>query len=332
MNGTAGGELDGYTKHTVSTRQILALLFTLAIGCLLGGYATSSLLESEYQAILSQARANYQLSLSETKEGHKTCHQELAEQKKSYLDAVVGNDSGCTDELKLLKSQWRHEELSCQQEVEREMLWSHKALEDSTSALTRASAKLQSMKDEIAVARAELGSKHAELEHATTNLKSTRVQQQETQQQLDQIKGQWDNARSEFEQTQTHLSTLEEEMERRDMERAACDKTHRDLDSCQNTLQKTLEGGSDGYTASLDLLQNDKAALTRQLEILNAQNYKVVEESEFMKRRSDHVEKQLESANELVKEFEIERDRLKGDFDSISEKMRQRDRLSVLNR
>lgn len=330
MNGAH--HLNAPGKSSASALQILALLFALAIGCLIGVYATSSLIESEYQSIASQLRSNYKLSLSETKEEHKICQEELAKQKKSYLQVVATNGDDCTEELKLLESRWKYAELSCQQEVEGEMVWSHKAFEDSTSALARVSQKLQSMRGEVTSTKIELEEKHAELEQVTSDLESTRMQHNEAQRKLEQILSQRDETIAQLNQTQSLVSTLEKEMELRDLERAKCDQTHRDLNQCKKNLQKTVEGSTDGCTTSLDLLQNDKADLSHQLEALKSHNDKIVEESEFMKRRLDHVEKQLESANELVKVFEMERDGLKVEVENMIKKIQERDRLDVLHR
>jgi chromosome segregation ATPase len=330
MNGTA--ELNAAPKSTSLAKQILALLFALTIGTLIGGYVTSSLLESEYQSILAQLRANYQLSLSETKEEHKICQDDLLEQKKSYTEAVSSNDDGCKDELKTLKSQWRHEELLCQQEVEREMLWSHKAYEDSTAAIAKATNKLQALKQEIGSLKSDLVNKHAEWEVAVSNLSSTQMQREEARQKLDQITLQLADVEGQYHRTQKSLSTLGEELERRDIERAECDKIHRELDSCKRTLQKSLEGTTDGCTTSLDLLKDEKNDLSRQLEVMKTQNEKIIGESEFTNRRSAHVEKQLEGANALLSEFETERDALKVEIKTINDKIREKDRLSVLHR
>jgi hypothetical protein len=40
----------------------------------------------------------------------------------------------------------------------------------------------------------------------------------------------------------------------------------------------------------------------------------------------------LEGVNSLLREFETERDALKAEIETFNEKIRQRDRLSVLNR
>jgi peptidoglycan hydrolase CwlO-like protein len=66
------------------------------------------------------------------------------------------------------------------------MLWSHKAFEDSKAAITRATGRLQALKQEIRSVKSELVNKHAELEVVTSNLSSTQIQREEAQQQLDQ--------------------------------------------------------------------------------------------------------------------------------------------------
>jgi chromosome segregation ATPase len=328
MNGTP--PVNASTK--ASPLQIILLLLTFLTGSLLGGYVTSSLLETEYQSILSSLRSNHQLSSSETRQQYQSCHAELTEEKKAHSASIANADDGCRDELKAVKSQWRHEELICQQELEREILWSHKAYEDGTRAITAATDKLEALKQQRIEMEQKLDTQQKELQQVTSNLQLTTNEKEQAQHRLESFLPQFNEVTAELEQLQSFISAIEAEMERRDIERAECDALHRELDTCRSSLEQSLEGSIDGCQTSMELLKTEKMELARMVSTLETKMNKVSEEKNVLDRRVDHLEGQLGGANALVGEFEVERDGLRSQLDLIERRMKERDQLRVLHK
>ena len=314
------------SNNKISAKQLLAFLFSFAIGLVVGGYATSSLLESEYRTVISTLISNHQNSISDTKLEHNECHRDLLEAKEAYSRSTSQyGDTTCHEKLQSIQSQRRHEELSCHQEMEQEIMWSHKAYQDSTAALRKASDKLMETKERSIALSDELQRTKTQLELVTSNLQQTNDHYTKEQIQRKELEAEWDFAKSQFEEMQTLFLSLEKEIERRDLERAHCDKSHRDMIQCQQSLRKTLEGETDGCTTSLELASHDKKELNSQITTLKR-------EHDSVNRRSNLLETQLEGANALVKEFEIERDGLRDEIQKMQSIMSERDRLSVLDR
>ena len=328
MNGKARpAQSNPSTSTSVPLRSIIPTLFALVTGSLAGAYVISSRLESEYQSSLSKLKSNYQISLAQNQLDFETCHEDLLEEKKAYSIDVANNNDGCQDTLKLVRSQWRHEELSCMQELEREILYSHKAYEDSTSALSYASDKLNKLREDNKLLKAEVEQTRNELKDVASNLESVTVEMQHARSQLEIAMKQLEESRSE-------LAVLDSEIRRRDIERAECDKTHREMFTCQTSLQKSLEeGAADEVCVSrLASLMKERTELFEQIQFLTAEKTNAVEYTESMKNKVDHLENQLESANELLKEFVRESDNRKAETESILEKVRAKDKMNVLDR
>ena len=329
MNGAApplNASSSRKSNNSISVKQILAFLSTLLLGLLLGGYATSSLLESEYRTVISTLISNNQIAISETKQEHYECHRDLLVAKEAHSKSISNtDDTFCQEELKSLQSQWRHEELSCHQEMEREIMWSHKAYQDSTAALRKAGEKLTRLKERSVTLSDELERKQTQLEQVTSELNQTTNQYAKDKVQHKQLEAEWGFVQSQFQEMQTLFSSLEEEMERRDLERAECDKTHRDMMQCQQSLRQTLEGKTDGCTTSLEMASREKKEL-------NSKIASVEEQNESIKQRSNHLDAQLEGANALVREFESERNGLRDEIQKMQSMISEKDRLSVLDR
>ena len=317
-------------------KHILILLSAFIIGILSGAYGTSTLLESEYQQIVSKLRSNQHVALSNSHQDYKTCHEELRDAKNiltqsTTADIASANDE-CSKELKAFQSQARHDALLCMQEMEREMMWSHKAYEDTTAALSTAEAKLNLMKEESLTVKQELQRRGSELNEVNSNLERTTTLYEETKTKLDNIMFEVEEANYAFEQIKIEVGRFEEEIELRDMERAQCDVTHREYDKCTRSLKGVLEGKTDGCQTSISLLEKEKETLSSEVSTLEFRNNKIVEENESLRRRAIHLEEQAENANALVRAVESERDDLIADVDNIWKNVAERDRMTVVHR
>ena len=88
------------SNNKISAKQLLAFLFSFAIGLVVGGYATSSLLESEYRTVISTLISNHQNSISDTKLEHNECHRDLLEAKEAYSRSTSQyGDTTCHEKL-----------------------------------------------------------------------------------------------------------------------------------------------------------------------------------------------------------------------------------------
>ena len=335
INGTSTPAPPNASSQPLLT-HILILLLTFIIGILSGAYGTSTLLESEYQQIVSKLRSNQHAALSISHQDYKTCQEELRDAKNivtqsTTADIANANDE-CSKELKAFQSQARHDALLCIQEMEREMMWSHKAYEDTTVALSTAETKLKLLKEESITVKQELQRRGSELNQVNSNLERTTTLYEEAKTKLDNIVSEVEEAKYAFEQIQIHVGTFEEEIERRDMERAQCDVIYREYDTCKRSLKGVLEGKTDGCQTSISLLEKEKETLSSEVSTLEFRNKKIVEESESLRRRAVHLEQQLENENTLVRGVESERDGLLADVDGIWKKVGDRDRMTVLHR
>ncbi|KAL3780009.1 hypothetical protein HJC23_000299 [Cyclotella cryptica] len=310
----------------------------LLLGTLLGGFVTSRLLDSEYQQIIAKLRVNYQTSLTHSKEDRRTCLEEREAEKQPTQDAALLSSHEASlrshEEWKACQSQSIQTERMHQQEMERQLLATNRALEDANAGLERASHRLKQTRKEYQHIEFELERRKLEWNETTRKYHETVQQLQDATGQLERVQSTLSTTEGQLANAERELEAAGREFDRRDVERAECDKTHREMISCQKMLKDALGGtGKEEICVStIGQLDRDKTDLLQELSAVKSERDRVFEEISFLQQHRTHLEEQLSGFSLLATEHERERDELREQTVAVYEKIQNRDRQFVLDR
>ncbi|KAL7518005.1 hypothetical protein ACHAWX_002871 [Stephanocyclus meneghinianus] len=340
-NGDSSQTRSSNSIHQVPSKSLpkstlLAFAAAVALGILLGGFVVSRLLDSEYQQIIAKLRINHQTSLTRFKEDRRACHEERETEKQRATNALIAAQeaSFCDEEVKACRSQSTDNERIYRQELEDQILSANNVLEDANAGLEKASQKLKRLREEYQRTETELGRKKAELDGTARKYHETVNHLQDSKAQLERVQNKLSSTERQLVNAERELEAAGREFDRRDVERAECDKTHRDMVSCQRMLNESLGGlGKDDLCSStIQQLNKDKADLSQELSAARNEREKASEEITFLQQQRAHLEEQISGFSTLAGEHERERDELREQIVMVYEKIQVRDRQLVLDR
>lgn len=288
--------------------MIAKALLALIVGVLIGGFVVTSLLEAEYQQIVTQLRSDHRISLSQLKNEYITCQSDLANEKKINDERLMGEldelAHSWEEDMSKLKAAAERNEQEYKQRVERHLKETNEAYVAANDGLEKASALLQSKQRELAQTNNRLEMSIRELE----NLEKARAV---TERQLQAVRNE--------------LGEVGDELDRRDLERIECDENHRNLLQCQQSLEKAI-GDSDNSSFEQDRVQS-----AQQLAIVSAQKDKLISEVEELREHEARLQEFVVDAKTVAGDYERDRDLWREKAEIIMQKIKDRSQKEVLS-
>mmetsp|Transcript_10424 Transcript_10424/g.18449 ORF Transcript_10424/g.18449 Transcript_10424/m.18449 type:complete len:575 (+) Transcript_10424:109-1833(+) len=336
---------------------LVQIFIALITGAILGGYLSAHILESEYQNIVANLQSDHHSSLLHTQNDYIKCQSGLTAEQR-YNE----------QEMTKLRIHADQNERAFQQRAEQYVNETNMAYKVANEGLERASSRVKMEAEKHEYTKQQLSDASSRLNTEAEEHKSTQLQLSEassrwkmevekhesTMLQFNQVNKRvqairntlteqtraLEAAKNERKETDSQLQHLlseldaaEEELDRRDIERAECDEHHREMLKCHDSLEEALANAVNaGTPASLVEEREAMKKTAAQLARVWEQKEELVQQVQWLTEEEGAKDALFAEIESKSKEAEYERGVWEMKARSIMEKITFRSRKDVLEK
>lgn len=268
--------------------------------------------------LVATLQADHRAAMIETQVGYANCRARSSKEKHSYQEKVAK-----------LRARVDQTEREFQRRVEGYLSETNEAWRVANEGLDKASSRLK-----LEIERHE--STRLQLSQADKRLAAIRNTVQESKRSMEASESKLGEAELQVRYLQRELDAAEEELDRRDLERAECDENHRNLLQCRAGLDtSTTLASSDEASESvkeiyarLEVITGQRDDLLRQVESMkekhelqdhlyaeiDERSREIAQEKEYWQKTATEIDEQ---SREIVQEKEYWETKAKGIMDKV---------------
>mmetsp|Transcript_46582 Transcript_46582/g.97886 ORF Transcript_46582/g.97886 Transcript_46582/m.97886 type:complete len:581 (+) Transcript_46582:163-1905(+) len=240
--------------------MIVQIVIALVVGAILGAYLTAYILETEYKSIVSALQSDHHTSLLASKNDYIKCQNNLTHE---VTTAEV--------EMAKLVLHADQNERTFQQRAVEYVKETNAAYRHANEGLTKAQLRYQKEIMEHKATKNTVKEMESKLSKEVENHESTQLQLSQVDRRISAIRNTLAESQKELRAEQAahnasisrerelgeSLDEMEEELDRRDLERAECDDHHREMLQCRQSLREALEGNAGTAAAAAGIVEDE---------------------------------------------------------------------------